>query len=231
MSKQKNAAGSQYVALVTGACGGIGSAVSRLLASEGWCLVLIGRSPRKLDRLCDQIEQAGGEPPLIYPMNLEGATPEDYGELCQQLMTEFGKLDALIHCAAAFHGLTPLLQAPADQWLRMLHVNLSAPVFLSVKLQPALAAAPSGQVLFTTEDFDRTHKAYWGGYGASKAGLAGAVKILAAEWEASTIHVQALVPPPTATPLRSNAYPGESAETLASPEEVAQLYLEALRAG
>ena len=219
------------VVLVTGACGGIGSAVSRLLASQGWCVVLIGRSPRKLDRLCDQIEQEGGEPPVIYPLNLEGATPDDYAELNDKLVQEFGKLDALVHCAATFQGLKPLLQTPADQWLRIVHVNLSAPVFLTTALQPALAASPAGRVLFTIEDAARTNKAYWGGYGVSKAGLAGAADILAAEWESSTIKVLKVVPPPTATRLRASAYPGESAEALADPDEVAKLYAAMLHNG
>lgn len=228
MSEDNPAGQSTPVALVTGACGGIGSAVSRLLASQGWCVVLIGRSPRKLDRLCDQIEQAGGEPPLIYPMNLEGATPDDYAELNNRLAEEFGKLDALVHCAAAFQGLKPLLQTPADQWLRILHVNLSAPIFLTIALQPTLASAPAGRVLFTIDDTGRTSRAYWGGYGASKAGLAGAADILAAEWESSTISVQKIVPPPTATRLRASAYPGERAESLMDPDEVAKLYAAAL---
>ncbi len=214
--------------LVTGAYGGIGSAVCRLLARAGYCVVLLARSPAKLDRLCDELEQIGAVPPVIYPVNLECATPDDFAILNDRLIEAFGKLDGLIHCAASFQGLTPLAQTAPDQWLRMLHVNLSAPVFLTVALQPALAAANSAQVIFTGEDMGTMGKAYWGPYGVSKQGLKGVVSILANEWEASGINVSMLNPPPTATGIRALAYPGEGADKLADPMDVAQLYVRVL---
>ena len=93
------------VVLVAGAHGGLGSAASLACARAGASVVLLGRRLPKLNRLYDSIAAEGAEP-LLYPLDLEGASPDDYAELASRLQSEFGRLDGLLHCAAEFRGLT-----------------------------------------------------------------------------------------------------------------------------
>ncbi|MEJ8420938.1 short-chain dehydrogenase, partial [Xanthomonas oryzae pv. oryzae] len=66
--------------------------------------VLLGRKLRPLERLYDAVAALGSEP-LLYPLDLAGATPDDYATLAQRLQTELGGLHGLLQCAADFAGL------------------------------------------------------------------------------------------------------------------------------
>ena len=95
------------VVLVTGAHGGLGSEAALACAQAGATVVLLGRRVPKLGRMYDRITAAGGEAAL-YPMDLEGASPDDYAELAARIDAAFGRLDGVLHAAAHFSGLTPL---------------------------------------------------------------------------------------------------------------------------
>lgn len=196
------------VVLVAGANGGLGEATAKACAAAGATMVLLGRRVPKLNRLYDAVAALGPEP-AIYPLDLEGAGPNDYAELADKLAAELGRLDGIVHAAADFKALTPLeLTAPED-FARALHVNLLAPWLLTQACLPLLKQAADSAVVFVAEDPERVSRAYWGGYGVAKHGLAGLVPMLAAELENSTVRVSALQPEPMRTPLRARAYFGE----------------------
>ena len=193
------------VVLVTGANGGLGSAAAQASASAGATVVLLGRKVAKLNRVYDAIA-ANGPEPLLYPLDLEGASADDYAELASRIEAELGRLDGLLHCAADFAGLTPLLQTDPAAFARAVHVNLTAPWWLTQALLPLLSRAPDAAVVFTVDDPERVGRAYWGGYGVAHHGLAGLVSTLHAELANSTVRVAGLRPGPMRTPLRARAY-------------------------
>ena len=93
------------VILVAGAAGGLGSAASVACARAGATVVLLGRKVAPLNRVYDAASAVGPEP-LLYPLDLVGAAPDDYAELALRIETELGRLDGILHCAADFKGLT-----------------------------------------------------------------------------------------------------------------------------
>ena len=194
------------VVLVTGAHGGLGSAAAMACARAGATLVLSGRKVPKLNRVHDAIAHASGTAPLLYPMDLEGASPDDHLDLARRLGDEFGRLDGLLHCAAWFAGLTPLEQTDPAALARAVHVNLTAPLWLTQACLPLLRRAPDGAVVFAVDDPARVGGAFWGGYGLAHLGLAGLVPMLQAELGAGTVRVAGLRPGPMRTPLRAKAY-------------------------
>lgn len=217
------------VILVTGAGDGIGRAVSTALAREGATLVLLGRTLKKLERVYDEIEAAGGAQPAIYPMNLEGASPDDHGELAVRLEAEFGRLDGMLHNAAELGDLRPLQHYDPYTWVRVLQVNLTAPFLLTRSCLDLLRRAPSASVLFSYDTVAELGKAYWGAYGVSKAGLLALMRILSQELEDNTrIRVNAIDPGPTLTALRLAAFPAEDRERLPAPDDVVPWYLHLL---
>jgi NAD(P)-dependent dehydrogenase (short-subunit alcohol dehydrogenase family) len=111
------------VILVTGATGGFGKAVSTALARHGATVILLARNLRLVEALYDEIEQAGGPTPAIYPMNLEGATEHDYAELANNLESRLGRLDGMIHCAATLGAPTVFAQSDATTWYQVHQVK------------------------------------------------------------------------------------------------------------
>lgn len=194
------------VVLVSGAHGGLGAAASQACARAGATVVLLGRKVPKLNRLHDAIAKEGGEA-LLYPMDLEGAAPDDHAELAERLRQELGRLDGVLHCAAEFKGLTPLLHTDPADFARALHVNLTARWWLTQACLPLLQQAPDAAVVFVIDDLARTGGAFWGGYGLAQQALATLVGMLDAELgAASPVRVCGLQPGPMRTTLRGRAY-------------------------
>lgn len=214
------------IILITGAGDGIGRAAALACAAHGATVVLLGRTIRKLEETYDQIERAGHPQAAIYPMNLEGATPKDYDDLAATLDTEFGRLDGLLHNAALLGALSPIVHQDVELWFKVMQVNLNAPFLLTRACLGLLMKSPDASVLFTSDSVGRQGRAYWGAYGVSKFGIEGLSQILAQEMETNTtVRVNTINPGPTRTRLRTNAYPGENALTLPTPESLMPAYL------
>lgn len=195
----------QRVILVSGAHGGLGSAAAVACARAGATVVLLGRKLPKLNRVYDAVAQAGAEP-LLYPLDLEGASPDDYAELADRLRAELGNLDGVLHCAVEFKGLTPLEHTDPAAFARVMHVNLTAPWWLSQACLPLLRQAQDAALVFALDDLQRVGQPYWGAYGIAQHGLAAMVGMLHAELASSSVRVSALQPGPMRTGLRSRAY-------------------------
>lgn len=213
---------------LTGACGGLGSAIALKLSQQGANLVISDKNPKSLNRMCDELEKRGLPEPVIYPMNLIGATPNDYLKLAKLLQDNFGQLDALIHTASEFGSLTPFLLYEAGRWLKEMQVNVNSPIFLTQALLPLILKA-KGSIIFTSDDLDTVSKAYWGQYGIGKAAIEHFAKILAQECDNQGVTVTTITPPPMHTQLRSKAWPAEDSSQLKKPSEVAEMFLDALK--
>lgn len=214
------------VILVTGAGDGIGAAAAKAFAAHGATVILLGRTIRKLEKVYDEIEQAGHRQPAIFPMNLEGAAPKDYEELADTLEKEFGRLDGLLHNAAMAGTLTPLGQYDVEQWSRVMQVNLNAPFLMTAALLDLLKASSDASVVFTTAGVARQGKAYWGAYGASLAACENLMQIWADELETNTaVRVNSIDPGAVRTSMRQRTYPGEDPNRLPRPDAVMAAYL------
>jgi len=192
------------VVLVVGAHGGLGQAAALALARAGTRLVLLGRKVPKLERIYDAVIATGGQA-LLYPLDLEGANPDDFTELATRIDAEYGHLDSLLHCAAHFCNLTPLELTTPDEFVRAIHVNLTARWWLTQACLPLLRKAPQAAVVFAL-DTSACGSAYWGGYGLAQAALAGLVPMLQAELGNANIRISGLMPGPLRTPLRARAF-------------------------
>jgi len=203
------------VVMVTGATGGLGSAVARACVRAGATVILAGRRVRFLEKLYDELKSFGQGEPLIVPVDLESATPTDFEAIADGIGNEFGRLDGLVHAAAHFGGLTPLSQHKPDDFLRAQQVNVAAPFALTQACLPWLAKSDDSAVVFVLDDAVLTSRAHWGGYGVSKAGLERLTAILHQEHDKGAMRVHAVLPAPMRTALRREAYFGE--DTLKHP--------------
>lgn len=204
------------VILVAGAAGGLGSAAAVACAQAGATVVLLGRKLAPLNRVYDAVKAVGPEP-LLYPLDLVGAGPDDFDELAQRLEAELGRLDGVLHCAAEFKGLTPLLHTDPADFARAIHVDLTARWWLTQACLPLLAKSDAGAVVFAVDDPARGGSpAFWGGYGLAQAAQATLVPMLQAELGEHGPRISGLRPGPMRTALRGKAFQANT-DLLAKP--------------
>lgn len=214
------------VILVTGAGRGIGAAAARTFAAHGATLILLGKNIEQLEEVYDQIEGAGHPQPAIFPFNLETAQPHQFDELAATIEREFGRLDGLLHNAAILGPRMPLEQITAENFNRVMQVNVNAVFNLTSVLIPLLRLSQDASVLFTSSSVGRKGRAYWGGYAVSKAAIENLMEVLADEVDDTyPIRSNSINPGATRTGMRAQAYPGENPMANPLPEEIMPLYL------
>jgi NAD(P)-dependent dehydrogenase (short-subunit alcohol dehydrogenase family) len=206
------------VALVTGASRGIGAAAAVELGRLGAHLVLIARTQGGLEETDDAIRAIGGSATLL-PLDLRDGTQLD--AIGPSLFQRFGRLDVLLHAAGVLGKLTPVAHILPDDWADVVGVNVASAWRLIRTCDPLLRLAPAGRAVFVTDARAREPRAYWGAYGATKAGMEHLVLTWAAELRLTRLRVNLFDPGPVRTRLRSNAFPGEDPTILPEPASVA----------
>ncbi len=184
------------VALVTGASSGIGRATARLFAKAGAKVVVGARRAVLLDRLVTEISHQGG-----IAIALAGdVAQEDYNQALVDLaMSEFGGLDVAFDNAGMLKKAA-VTDIDLDDWELLLRTNLTSG-FLAAKYQIPVMKDRGGSIIFTASFVGYTlGMPEMSAYAASKAGLVGLTKALAAEYGSHGIRVNALVPGGTLTP-------------------------------
>jgi len=212
------------IALVTGASRGIGRAVARRFAAEGARLILVARTSGGLEEVDDEVRNAGGEPAMLVPLDLcQGDLVDQLGAALHE---RFGRLDILVGNAAMLGGLRPVGHYPPDVWENVIALNLTANWRLIRSLDPLLRLSTAGRAMFVTSGVtEGTPPAYWGAYTASKAALEALVRTYAAELKRTDLKVNVIDPGASATNMRAEAFPGEDPNTLATPDEITELFV------
>jgi NAD(P)-dependent dehydrogenase (short-subunit alcohol dehydrogenase family) len=206
------------LALVTGASRGLGAATAIELGRLGAHVVLLARTQGGLEETDDAIRAAGGAATLL-PIDLrEGDSLDAIGP---SLYERFGRLDVLVHCAGVLGKLTPAGHIQPADWADVVGVNLSSVWRLIRTCDPLLRQAQAGRAVFVTDARAREPKAYWGAYGATKAGMEHLVQTWAAELAITRVKAMLFDPGPMRTRLRTAAFPGENPTAQPSPATVA----------
>lgn len=196
--------------LITGAGRGLGRAVALAVAAHGATPILLGRDPRALEKLADEVEAAGGHSPVLVPMNLEGATVDDHAKVADLLAARIPALDGLVINAAMLGEICPIENYDPLQWARVFQVNVHSAFLLLRTCMPLLRRATSASVVFISSSVGRRARAYWGAYAASKFALEGLMQTLADELrDRAAIRVNSLNPGRLRTRMRAQAYPAE----------------------
>jgi len=175
-------------ALVTGASGGIGGAIAKALAGQGARLILSGTRTDPLNALAAEI----GNGTLVIPANLsETVSVEALAKSAEEQAG--GKVDILVNNA----GLTRdqlAMRMKDDDWDDVLNVNLKAAFVLSRALMRGMMKARWGRIISITSIVGVTGNPGQANYAASKAGLIGMSKSLAAELASRNITVNCVAP-------------------------------------
>jgi len=201
------------VVLITGATGGLGSALCHRLALAGATVVLMGRHRGRLDSLYDELVAAGAPEPAMIEQDFTKTTPEVLQGTVDVVEQNFSRLDALVHTAATLGELAPIQVIDDSKWREVFDVNLHAARDLTMACLPLLRKTTNASVVFTLDDHT---SAYWGGYGVSKAAIKALTQMMADETDNfvddkkhPSVSIQGIQPGPMRTRLRRRAFSGE----------------------
>lgn len=219
--------------LITGASGGIGSALARSLATEKASLLLHGRNRNTLTALADECRQLGAREVQVCSADL--ATTEGRAVLIDHVQSSFSKLDTLINNAGISRFQVFDQQTP-EQIEQLLTTNITAPILLTRALIPPLleTAGESPVILNIGSAFGALGFPGYSTYCASKAAIRLFSEALAREFSDTPLRVQYLAPRATRTDINSDSTIAMLAATGSasdSPEQVAQIAMKLLRSG
>jgi NAD(P)-dependent dehydrogenase (short-subunit alcohol dehydrogenase family) len=206
-------------AVITGASRGLGLALARGLAAEGWSLVIDARDADALSYAALCLPTGA----TVTPLPGDIADP-DHRAALRGAADDLGGPDLLINNAGTL-GASPLpaiADYPIDELRAAFEVNVLAPIALTQWLLPGLRRR-GGAVLNITSDAAVEAYAGWGGYGAAKAALEQASNVLAAEELA--VRVWWADPGDLRTDMHQRAFPGEDISDRPRPETVVPAFL------
>jgi 3-oxoacyl-[acyl-carrier protein] reductase len=178
---------SGMTALVTGASGGIGSAIARALAGQGARLALSGSNADKLEAFRVGL---GGDH-VALAANLSDAEAVD--GLVSRAVDALGKLDILVNNAGVTRD-NLAMRMKDEEWSDVIRVNLEAAFRLSRAALKPMMRARYGRILSITSVVGATGNPGQANYAASKAGLVGMSKALAQEVASRNITVNCIAP-------------------------------------
>ncbi|MBA2278723.1 MAG: SDR family oxidoreductase [Chloroflexia bacterium] len=194
-------------ALVTGASGGIGLELARLLAADGYRLALVARDPAKLERAAQELSARATHPATAVTQDL--AAPDAAARVVEALDAEGLTIDVLVNNAGyAVYGA--FAETAPDAELAMLQVNVVALTALTKRLLPGMVAHGHGRILNLASTAAFLPGPLMTSYYASKAYVLSFTEGLAEELRGSGVTITALCPGPTETGFQQRAAMEES---------------------
>lgn len=218
-------------ALVTGASGGIGADIARVLATRGHPLVLTARSEGKLQDLAEELEREHGTRSLVIPMDLgvDGAA----AALAESIAGRGVRIEILVNNAGFGQYGDYLERDPADE-SSMLNVNLVALTALTRRYLPEMVGRGYGRILNVGSTGSFFPGPLISVYYATKAYVMSYSEALAEELRNTGVTVTCLCPGPTRTGFQRRAGVRAASlvkSTVMEPDEVARIGVDAMFAG
>ena len=197
------------VALVTGASSGIGEATALALAEQGAAVALVARRKSRLDDLATRISDGGGRP-LVVEADVTEQTQAITA--VEQAVNEFGRLDTVINNAGVML-LGPVVDAPTEEWDRMVAINVQGLLYVSHAALPHLLAAAEdsprrvADIVNISSVAGRVVRNGSGVYNLTKHGVGAFSESLRQEVTRRHVRVSLVEPGATATELSSHLRP------------------------
>jgi 3-hydroxybutyrate dehydrogenase len=174
------------VALVTGAAGGIGRAITGRLVDDGWRVLAVDLDP----------DPDGPGDPFAADLT----TREGNRSAVDVALERFGRLDAVIP-NAGFQHVSSVEEFDEDRWDALVALLLTSPFLLSRYAWPALRASENGRIVVVASVHGLVASPFKAGYVSAKHGVLGLVKVLALEGASQGIRASAVCPGYVRTPL------------------------------
>lgn len=177
-----------HVALVTGSARGIGRRAALTLAERGYAVAANDLS--EPHETLEELRQTGAE-----ALSVPGDVSDESAvrEMVAKVLENFGRIGVLVNNAGLM-AITPAEETTLDDWRRMLEVNLTGPFLMSREFGKVMLGQGSGSIVNVSSVAGLLGVSDRAAYNASKHGLIGLTRTLAAEWGGRGVRVNAVCP-------------------------------------
>ena len=186
------------VVIVTGAASGIGEAIARRLASDGWRVAGADIDGAGLARL---VAESRGSSQSIRGYEVDVAAEASVQQMVGRVEADLGRIDALVNSAGVAGISAPAWQLPVGEWERVLGANLNGTYYSCRAVIPKLVATGWGRIVNIASIAGKEGNPNAAPYSASKAGVIGLTKALAKEVATQGVLVNCITPAVIATPI------------------------------
>jgi NAD(P)-dependent dehydrogenase (short-subunit alcohol dehydrogenase family) len=192
-SKEKTVLLKGKVALVTGGGRGIGRAIAMKFAREGASVVVTARNEKEIEDVSIEIQDAGGKAASVAA---DVSREKECEAVVRAARKAFGAVHVLVNNAGELGPVQPAEKVSAKEWDEVFAVNLRGPFLLARLVLPEMYERGSGAILNISSVAAKAAFQLNAPYAASKAGLLGLTRTLAAESARKGVRVNALCPGP-----------------------------------
>lgn len=196
--------------IITGAAGGIGTAITQRFLDEGANVVAVDLSTEALEKLAAKM----GNPERLLLVKTDVSSEESTKQLYQRVKEKWNAVDIIINNAGWFPFLE-FEKMTFDDWRKVMSINLDGGFLVIKSLWPLLKESKAGRIINTASGSFFDPPAGQSHYVAAKAGIIGLTRALAVELGDYNITVNAIAPGLTATPIVLKSFPAELIDKLA----------------
>ena len=213
---------SDNVVLVAGGTGGLGRSVSQEFLREGAHVAVTYRNKTEFAALQ---EAANADASSLTGFTVDVTEEEAVGQLIGQIMTKFGRLDALINTVGGYAGGPALWESDVNVFERMLALNLRSGLLLSRAAVPEMLKQKRGVIVNIASKSALDHTAGSGAYAASKAAALALMNSLAEDLKGTGIRVNSVLPSIIDTEANRKAMPRSDFAKWPKPQDIARVIL------
>jgi NAD(P)-dependent dehydrogenase (short-subunit alcohol dehydrogenase family) len=218
------------VAVITGATGGLGSTVTRALASQGVKLALLDLDPARLETLAGSLSLPESR---LFTQVVNLLDPAETGSVAETILAKFGKIDILLHVVGGWTGGKTLFEAPAADLTFMLNQHVWTSFNVTQAFVSHLVRNGWGRIVMVTSPYASRPNARGGPYAVGKAGQEVLMLTLSQELKGSGVTANLLQAKTIDVKREKVSAPSNENSTWTTPEELtaAVLYLLSDEAG
>lgn len=213
---------SNRVVVITGAAGNLGVVTARAFQAAGASLVLVDRSPDRLQKLF---------PELADSSQHFLATSVDLGDvaaverMAEEAVTRLGKIDVLVNTAGGYRAGTPLHETPLEDWDFLLNLNARSVLISCRSVIPQMLQQNAGKIINIASRAALMGEANAAAYSVSKTAVVRLTESMSAELKDKNINVNCILPGMIDTPPNRQAMPEADYSKWVAPEALADVIL------
>ncbi len=178
------------VAIVTGGGRGLGRAMALALAKAGADVVVASRTRSQLEKVAEEIQETGVR---SLPLVVDVSKRQDVQEMVSEVKEKLGRIDILVN-AAGVNKRMPSLEVTSELWDQIVEINLKGTFLCCQAVAPYMIKQRSGSIINIASLLSAIGIPSLAPYAASKSGVVGLTRVLAAEWAPYGVRVNCIGP-------------------------------------
>jgi NAD(P)-dependent dehydrogenase (short-subunit alcohol dehydrogenase family) len=209
------------VAAILGVGPGLGAAVARRFAREGFAVALMARSEGSVEGVREEIEGSGGK---AFPVTADATEPASVALAFERVRDELGDPEVFVYNAGAFE-MGGILEVAPEKFDECFKANCAGAFYAAQQVLPAMVEAGRGTILLTGATASLRGSARFAALAVGKFGLRALAQSMAREFGPQGVHVaHVVIDGQINTPRAREMWPDREGHTMLSPDVIAETY-------